>query len=258
MGRVFITGDKHGNFSSDEDYQKIKKFCDQFETTTSDMMIVLGDHGIHYDGTWGDHHARKKLAKYPITFVMIRGNHDMRAQTSWHRVFVMKPGTVTGWFREDPENKNILYTDEYGWYTFANRQTFVINGAYSADKFYRLMMQRCGHVNARWFSDEQLNKEERDAAEQMLFSEAKPNAPFLVMSHTCPIRFKPTECFLPQIDQSTVDETMEKWMDELFEKTIRLGLPLTRWYCGHWHTDKTVEPMRFVYHDILELEGPRQ
>ena len=46
---IYITGDKHGNFS------EVYAFCCKNKTTRDDLMIVLGDAGINYyannDGT---------------------------------------------------------------------------------------------------------------------------------------------------------------------------------------------------------------
>ena len=39
---IYITGDKHGDFSS------IFDFCYKYKTTRKDIMIVLGDAGINY------------------------------------------------------------------------------------------------------------------------------------------------------------------------------------------------------------------
>jgi 3-oxoacid CoA-transferase subunit A len=252
---VFITGDKHGDFRSDFDYQRVKNFCENYETTLDDFIIVLGDHGIHYDGEWHDHNSRKKLGKYPITFIMIRGNHDMRPEPGWKRLFLMKPGTVTGWFWEDPEVANVLYTDEFGWYTFRDQPVFVIGGAYSVDKYYRLEMRAQGHTGYRWFRDEQLSEKEMTEAYRLFFSQLRPGQPATIMSHTCPLGFKPADKLLPMVDQSTVDESMEKWMDKLYLDALNLGIDFNKWYCGHWHTDRTVEPVRFLYHDIIEFGG---
>lgn len=251
MGKVFLTGDKHGDFSSVNDYLKIKRFCEQFETTTDDIMIVLGDHGVHYDGSWRDYHAKQKLAKYPITFVMLRGNHDQRPHASWTQTFLDKDN-VYGWFTRDPDFSNIVYPQEYGWYQFAGRRVFVIGGAYSADKWYRLEMMNSGYANARWFANEQLSQEEMQKATRLLLEGAHSD-PFSIMSHTCPLNFKQIDNLLPGVDQSTVDETMEKWMDNLYLKLLNNGYNLEQWYCGHWHVDRSIAPMRFMYHDIIEL-----
>ena len=39
---IYITGDKHGNFS------EVYAFCCKNKTTRDDLMIVLGDAGINY------------------------------------------------------------------------------------------------------------------------------------------------------------------------------------------------------------------
>jgi 3-oxoacid CoA-transferase subunit A len=66
------------------------------------------------------------------------------------------------------------------------------------------------------------------------------------MSHTAPLRYKPFEVLLPGIDQSTVDESMEIWMDAIYDDANH-----ETWYCGHWHVDKTIDKMCFMYNDII-------
>ena len=251
MGRVFVTGDKHGSFNF-EDYPKIRMMCMNLNTTIDDVMIVLGDHGIHYDEGRHDAECKKMLGEYPITFVMIRGNHDMRPCSDWERCHI-ENDTMVGTFIVDPVAKNILYTEEYGWYWFNDIPVFVAGGAYSADKFYRLEMQKVGHRGFLWFEDEQLNDDERKAAEELLFNYDHGERPFVIMTHTCPQRFTPTEMFIPQVDQTSVDRTMEIWFDDIYDRIWKENKDLARWYCGHWHTDKTDDMVRFVFHDIIEL-----
>ena len=51
--------------------------------------------------------------------------------------------------------------------------------------------------------------------------------------------------FLAGIDQSSVDNSTEYFLDEI--ETIT---DYKLWYCGHYHTDKKVDRIRFLYHDI--------
>lgn len=44
MARIFITGDKHGDFSF------LPLWCKQNNTTLDDILIILGDAGINYYG----------------------------------------------------------------------------------------------------------------------------------------------------------------------------------------------------------------
>ena len=48
--------------------------------------------------------------------------------------------------------------------------------------------------------------------------------------------------FLPYIEQNAVDDSTERWLDEIEAK-----LEYRAWLCGHWHTDKRIDRMRFLY-----------
>jgi 3-oxoacid CoA-transferase subunit A len=45
-----------------------------------------------------------------------------------------------------------------------------------------------------------------------------------------------------------VDKSTEQWLDGIEDR-----LDYNRWYCGHYHTDKTIGKMRFLFNDFLEL-----
>lgn len=67
----------------------------------------------------------------------------------------------------------------------------------------------------------------------------------IIISHTCPFKYEPIEMFLSGIDQSTVDTSTEHWLDQIEEST-----DYKAWYCGHWHVDKRVDKMHFLFHSI--------
>jgi 3-oxoacid CoA-transferase subunit A len=68
----------------------------------------------------------------------------------------------------------------------------------------------------------------------------------VVLSHTCPLKYEPTEVFLPFIDQSGVDKSTEKWLDMIEERII-----YDKWYCAHYHTEKTVDKVQFLFESII-------
>ena len=35
--------------------------------------------------------------------------------------------------------------------------------------------------------------------------------------------------------------------------TIDESVDYKRWFCGHWHTDRIVDKMRFMYNDFITL-----
>ena len=47
------------------------------------------------------------------------------------------------------------------------------------------------------------------------------------------------------VDQSRVDKSTEEWLD-----TIEQRLDYKRWYCGHYHTEKTIDRMTFMFESI--------
>ena len=67
----------------------------------------------------------------------------------------------------------------------------------------------------------------------------------IILSHTCPFKYIPREMFLSFIDQSTVDYSTEKFLNEI-EKKIKY----IKWYCGHYHTDKIIDNINFMYYSI--------
>ena len=71
----------------------------------------------------------------------------------------------------------------------------------------------------------------------------------IVLSHTTPLKYEPVEVFLPGIDQSKVDKSTEEWLD-----TIEERLEYSKWYCGHYHTEKQIDRLRIMFNDFTVLE----
>lgn len=141
----------------------------------------------------------------------------------------------------EEEYPNIAFAIDGNIYDINGHKTIVIGGAYSVDKYYRLAR------NAQWFEDEQPSEQIKQKVESIL---RKTDWEIdIVLSHTCPAKYMPTECLLPMIDQSTVDNSTENWLDTIEEK-----LNYKKWYCGHWHIDKSIDKMRFMMHDYVQIE----
>ena len=66
-----------------------------------------------------------------------------------------------------------------------------------------------------------------------------------VFTHTCPYRYIPREAFMSCVDQSTVDNSTEIWLDSIEGK-----LNYNAWYCGHWHIDKRIDKMHFLFESV--------
>lgn len=230
---IYITGDTHRDFSH------IRQFCKEHDTKAwKDVMIILGDAGINYFGDHRDEEFKQYLSKIPITFFCIHGNHEMRP---WH----IKNTTLLEYQGDlvytDPACRNVCYAIDGNTYDFAEHRCLVIGGAYSVDKYYRL---KNGY---RWFSDEQPTKDIKQSVMKAIDCDKSID---VVLSHTCPYKYIPREMFLSGVDQSTVDDSTERFLETVEEK-----VNYQKWYCGHWHTEKTIDRMRFLFRDIISFGG---
>lgn len=226
---IYYTGDIHG------DIHILTGFIQRHRLTEQDVIVVLGDAGLNYYGNdRGDKKKKHQLNRHGVTIFCIHGNHEMRPQTiPSYEEREWRGGIVY----EECDFPNILFAKDGEIYDLDGYKSIVIGGAYSVDKFYRLMR------GAAWFPDEQPSPETKNQVETVL---DKINWQVdQVLSHTCPTKYTPTEMFLPQIDQSTVDHSTEEWLD-----TIEDRLTYQRWYCGHWHVNKHIDKMHFLFHDF--------
>ena len=215
---------------------------------------MLGDNGVNYWGPHRDKKLKNYLASLPISFFFIKGNHDQRPSEKLYSLRMSTHPLVRGFAYLEPEYPSLMFSEMYALYGFCCDNhiinAYVLGGAYSADKWYRLEMQAMGHSGYRWFPDEQMTQKEMDEAYSILSNPMDYMPPDVILSHTCPFKYIPRDMFMPIIDQSTVDDTMERWMDKVADNAI-----YSKWYCGHWHTDRTIDKMRFMFHDIIELKG---
>ena len=257
---IYITGDKHGRF------EPIEYFCDKFKTTKDDVLIVLGDLGVNYYGGRRDKSRKKYLANMPITIFAIRGNHERRPSEDWDKRTIANEN-ICGSFIVEPGYDSILYAQDgrsYGLNTQDGwKQAFVIGGAYSVDKYYRIASYEAGNHNLLWFEDEQLSPEEMAAVKSSLLQhienekkqgEQSVAYPDYILSHTCPLSMEPTDMFLPQIDQSTVDTSTEVFLDDIKSAMEEKHATYKTWFCGHWHTDRVApDNFRFMFNDFIAL-----
>ena len=134
----------------------------------------------------------------------------------------------------EDEYPNLLFAKDGEVYDLDGQKTIVIGGAYSVDKWYRLRM------DMNWFSDEQPSAEIKARVERKL--EDLSWKVDVVLSHTCPEQYMPVEAFLSGIDQSTVDNSTEEWLGMIEKK-----LEYKAWYCGHWHINKRIARVHFLF-----------
>ena len=74
MGRLFLTGDTHGDFG------KLWRLDKQYHTTKKDIVIILGDSGLNYMSGGVVRITKENLSRLPLTMACIHGNHEQRPQ----------------------------------------------------------------------------------------------------------------------------------------------------------------------------------
>jgi len=228
---IYITGDTH------RDFKRVTAFCDTVGSTKDDVLVILGDVGINYFGAPKDNELKRLLGELPITLFCVHGNHEQRPESinTYHEI-VWHGGIVY----TELEFPSLLFAKDGEIYEFDAKRCIAIGGAYSVDKSVRLAN------NWGWWLDEQPSAEIKQRVERRL--DAYNWNVDTVLSHTCPQKYIPREVFMSCVDQSGVDDSTEEWLD-----TIEGQLTYSRWYCGHYHTDKTIDKMRFLFEDFLEL-----
>lgn len=228
---VYITGDTH------RDFERIFDFCEEYGTTSDDIIIILGDSGINYYLDESDNELKEELSMLPCQLFLIYGNHEERPdmidsyeEQKWNGGIV--------YMEED--YPNLIFAKDGEIYNFEGRTAIVIGGAYSLDKISRLQ------GGAPWFENEQPDENIQAYVERQL---DKVNWTVdYVFTHTAPLKYEPREEFIPGIDPLFVDKSTEQWLDSIVDR-----LQYESWFLGHYHCDKHIDRITILFEEYEEL-----
>lgn len=248
MTHYYAIGDIHGDFRAVRNFtQRNIKLHKDVTNGDDNVLVCLGDFGGNFFFNHRDEAFKSKLGKYPFTYFVIRGNHEERPS-------ICREKNPNKWHLEAFLGNTVYVEDAYPYikyaldtpavYTIAGMFTFVIPGAYSVDKYKRL---ECGWS---WFENEQLNDKEMELGLHLV---EHYNKEFdLVLSHTCPICFEPTDLFLSCVDQSMVDKTMERYLG-----SIEYNIKYKHWLWGHYHANRIYPDGKCImlFEQALDLEA---
>ena len=224
---IYITGDIHRDFSR----------LNYLEYRPNDMLIILGDVGINYYLNEEDNKLKKLLSSYNLKLFCVRGNHEERPENiNSYNEIEMFSGKV---YVED-KFPNLVFAKDGEVYNMDGMSVLVIGGAYSIDKPYRIA------YGYNWFSEEQLS----DVEMKNILKRTIGKHFDIILSHTCPYKYEPREIFLNEIDQSKVDKSMEYFLDKV-EKNVDYD----KWYCGHYHINKKIDKLEFMYKEIKVFDS---
>ena len=276
MQKIYLIGDIHGSFKPIRNfYQRHIQLHRDINNCIDNVLICLGDFGGNFFFNHRDIEFKKKLGTYNLTYFVIRGNHEERPSIcaaknpdKWHTeefwgntvyvenkfpyikyaldevAFYYIPYVKIPYYLRD-DNKE---TGDIEWEDLMDvYKTLVIPGAYSVDKYKRL------EEGWSWFPQEQLSESERLAG-LALIEKHSWNCD-LVLSHTCPICYEPTDLFLSFVNQSMVEKDMECYLGQ-----IEYTLDYKAWFWGHYHafrdyprTDGKIKLMLSAGAEVVEL-----
>ena len=223
---VFYTGDIHGS------KYEIVSFCERYNLTQDDIIVILGDVGSNYYGDLRDDLLKTALNRVKPTVLCVHGNHEMRPATiPTYKTKVWNGGIV--WYEE--AFPSLLFAKDGEIFDLDGLKHIVIGGAYSVDKQYRLAR------GLGWWADEQPSEEIKQYVERQI----QGTTIDIVLSHTCPFKYEPVEAFISGVNQSAVDTSTERWLDKIEE-----SIDYKAWFCGHWHINKRIDKMHFLFHDF--------
>lgn len=246
MNKIYLCGDIHQEITPVYDF--INRLNERnINLDSTDTIIFLGDFCANYfcNGNPKEEEFKYDINNIGCRILVLRGNHEERIQNMINKYpykYVLGKLSAQGykylvpndnWYAIDPiTNIRYFYEKNYPniWYLPDEPYSFTLNGysifslpgAYSVDKYYRLA------TGQRWFKDEQLTQEEMDEVTNLPWDKIQHFD--LIISHTCPISFEPTDLFIPNLDQNVVDKTMEKFLEE-----VRKGASYKAWFWGHFH-----------------------
>ena len=250
---LIFTGDTHGGMATVSRIDNIKRNMPEYKPEET-MVVILGDAGLNFWLNNTDKKYKKLLNAMNYHIYCVRGNHEQRPELIKNMVLVNDENVNNVVYMEEAF-PNIRYFVDGKIYNLLGYKCLVVGGAYSVDKWYRLARagyskdeaetadpKKCG-----WFKDECLTTAEMAA----IMEEVKGESVDFILSHTCPLSWEPTDLFLSGIDQSTVDKSMEVWLDELKD-----NVKWNYYLFGHYHADRIERPhVEQFYQEYEDVES---
>jgi hypothetical protein len=221
---IYVTGDTHGNI----DHFQYK--CSKL--TRGDYLIVCGDFGFVWDGSFGEVSNRIWLNSSPYTILFVDGNHENHEQLSRYNIDTWHGGKI------HYISNNIIHLMRGQVFTIDGTTIFTFGGADSVDKANRIE-----HVS--WWRDEMPNTSEYEAGLANL--ERYNNTVDYIITHCCSRR---TFNSISQWAQLIPIYTVINDYFEVLESTVKFK----HWYFGHYHEDGRVDDKHTVlYNDIINI-----
>lgn len=237
VNRVFIVGDRHG------DWSLLPDWCKNNNTTTQDILITLGDSGILYGEkeSFREQFIKKIICDCPITVLDLQGNHSCPPEDreGYVKTLMKIDDDMIGMAYHNFDYPNIYHPINGNTYYIKGKTFLCVGGAGSVDKEIRQMR------GWYWTEHEVINPQDMNNIQHQIHTRHFD----FVITHTCPFEDMPRDLFMAGVDQSKVDNRMEHFLSKL-KKDMKYDI----WFFDHFHDDRVIsEKMRMVHNEIVRV-----
>lgn len=223
---IYITGDTH--IPVDIQKLSVKRFPEQKEMTKNDYVIICGDFGGVWDGSNEEKYWIKWLKSKNFTTLFIDGNHE-----NFEMLYNLPIAELGGGFVHKVDD-GIYHLIRGEVYTIDENKFFVLGGASSHDKKYRI-------EGKNWWKEELPTAEEYKKAQEKIFAH---NFRFdYIITHSAPTSV-----------QNNISPDYE--INELtaFLEEIKNTVAYKKWFIGHYHQDKAVDEKHIaIFNSIIRI-----
>lgn len=228
MSRLLFIGDTHGSIEINK--LSFKNFPESHNLTKNDYIIICGDFGCIWCGDNCDNYWLDWLEDKPFTTLFVDGNHENFNLIEQYPISVWNGGQVHN------IRSSVKHLMRGQIFTLNNQTFFTMGGATSVDKIYR-------KEGKSWWPQEIPSYQEMERGVANL------------KEHHNKVDYIITHC-LP----SSILDKVDKWcpqhdtLNNYLEKMIVQEIDFKKWFCGHYHIDRTIDDKYYIlYKDILEL-----
>ena len=211
---IWLIGDFHGGKNIDG-LKRYLSFCQK-----DDLLIVLGDVGLYFDGTAENEAFSKWFLSLDCEIAFLDGNHE--------NFDYLNSFPEEDWCggRVRRLSDHIVYLMRGYIFTIQDKTFLVMGGCKSTDRWKKIGL---------WWEEEQPNEIELSRAYQNL--KKHENRIDYIITHKY-------EC---------TDEPVES-IDH-FAKVVDQSTHFRHWYCGHWHMEKQIDTRHsLIYETPIPLK----
>ena len=217
----YVFGDIHGRLQ----VSKVTSYMNRIQYSEDDVIILLGDVGVCWDGSWRDDEVIKELQSIDCLKLFVDGNHECFPLMYSYPEYKWNGGYVHE-IRED-----ILHLQRGYVFTIHGVKFFTFGGAHSIDKYSRT-------EGISWWPEELPCEEEYERAWETL-RKNKYEVDY-ILTHTSP--YEVTLELVSDIYEE--EEELQRFLQEVAD-----NVTFSYWFFGHHHVDETIDDSFICLYD---------